>query len=102
LAEFDKRGLRVVAISVDSPEVSRQLCAKQKYTFTILADTDRTVVTHYDLLHRGAGPHHSDIARPAEFLVDNGGTIRWRNLTESIAVRLRPEQVLSAFDSLTH
>ena len=71
-----------------------------KYTFTILSDTDQAVVARYDLLHRRGGPNHSDISRPAEFLVDNGGTIRWRNLTENAAVRARPEQVLAAFDAV--
>ena len=52
----------------------------------------------YDLLHGGAGPKGTDIARPAEFLIDSGGTVRWVNLTENIAVRARPEQVLKAFE----
>jgi hypothetical protein len=49
-------------------------------------------------LHRGAGPKGADIARPAEFLLDSNGIIRWVNLTENIAVRARPDQVLEAFD----
>jgi hypothetical protein len=49
-------------------------------------------------LHRGAGPKGTNIARPAEFLIDSSATIRWVNLTENIAVRARPEQVLQAFE----
>jgi len=56
------------------------------------------VIRRYDLLHRGAGPKGADIARPAEFLIDSTGTIRWVNLTENIAVRARPEQVLESFE----
>jgi len=56
------------------------------------------VIQRYDLLHRGAGPKGTDIARPAEFLIDSSGIIRWVNLTENIAVRARPEQVLEAFE----
>ena len=37
-----------------------------------------------------------DIARPAEFLLDSNCIVRWVNLTENIAVRARPEQVLEA------
>ena len=51
-------------------------------------------------MHTGAGPKGADIARPAEFLVDATGTVRWVNLTESIVVRLRPEQVLKVIDDL--
>lgn len=56
------------------------------------------MIRRYDLLHRGAGPKGADIARPAEFLIDSTGTIRWVNLTENIAVRARPEQVLESFE----
>ncbi|PYK05989.1 MAG: hypothetical protein DME67_03745 [Verrucomicrobia bacterium] len=63
-----------------------------------MSDPKAEVIRRYDLLHRGAGPKGRDIARPAEFLIDSSGIIRWVNLTENIAVRARPEQVLEAFD----
>jgi len=68
------------------------------FTFPFLCDPKAEVVRRYDLLHPGAGPKGADISRPAEFLVDSNGTIRWANLTENAAVRARPEQVLKAFD----
>jgi peroxiredoxin len=58
------------------------------------------VIRRYDVLHPRAGPKGADIARPAEFLIDSRGTVRWVNLTENIAVRARPEQVLSAFNQI--
>jgi peroxiredoxin len=69
------------------------------YTFTFLSDADAAVIKRYDVLHPGAGPKGEDIARPAEFYVDNGGNVRWVNLTENIAVRARPEQALGAIDA---
>lgn len=69
------------------------------YTFPLLSDNDATVIKRYDVLHRGAGPKGKDIARPAEFYVDAGGTVRWVNLTENIAVRARPEEALAAIDA---
>jgi len=88
----------VVGISVDPPEVNRQQSQKLAYTFPLLSDPKAEVIRRYDVLHAGAGPKGTDIARPAEFLIDSNGTIRWVNLTENIAVRARPEQVLKAFD----
>lgn len=41
-----------------------------------------------------------DAARPAEFLVDKSGVVRWRNLTEDYRVRARPEQLLKAARSI--
>ena len=92
----------MVAISVDSPEINRRQRQKLGYTYTFLSDPRTEVIRHYDLLHRGAGSKGTDIARPAEFLIDSSGIIRWVNLTENIAVRARPEQVLEAFDQAEH
>jgi peroxiredoxin len=90
----------VVAISVDPPEVSRRLCQRLGLSFSILSDPRREVIRRYDLLHRHGGPKKADIARPAEFLIDSSGTVQWVNLTESIAVRATPEEVLKAFDEI--
>jgi peroxiredoxin len=98
LPEFDRRGIRVVGISVDSPDINKPHRQKIRLTFPLLSDVGAAVIKRYDLLHAGGGPKGADISRPGEFLVDNKGVIRWVNLTESIAVRARPGQVLKAFD----
>ena len=83
-----------MAISVDSPEESATLCKKAGYTYTFLSDPKAEVIRRYNLLHQGAGVNGQDIARPAEFLVDASGVVRWRNLTEDFRVRATPEDVL--------
>jgi len=88
----------VIGISVDPPEINQRLSQKLGYTYPMLSDVKTEVIRRYDLLHPGVGPKGTDIARPAEFLVDSSGTIRWVNLTDNIAVRARPEQALEAFD----
>ena len=100
LSEFDARGIRVVGISVDPPEVNRRQSQKLGYTFPRLSDPKTQVIRRYDVLHPGAGPKEADIARPAEFLLDSNGIVRWVNLTDNIAVRARPEQVLEALNQL--
>lgn len=94
MRELEQRGVRPVAISVDSPEESATLCKKAGYTYTFLSDPEAEVIRHYDLLHPGAGVGGKDIARPAEFLVDASGVVRWRNLTEDLRVRAIPEDAL--------
>ncbi len=89
-----------MAISVDSPELSRDLCQKAGYTFPFLSDPKAEVIRRYDLVHAGAGIDGQDIARPAEFLVDSSGTVRWVNLTENYWVRARPEQVIEVARTL--
>ena len=98
--KFKAAGIRPVAISVDSPEVSRNLSQQAGYTFTFLSDPNAEVIRRYDLVHAGAGENGRDIARPAEFLVDSLGTVRWINLTENYWVRARPEQVLEVAELL--
>ena len=100
LSEFDARGVRVVGISVDPPDINRRQSQKLGYTFPLLSDPKTQVIRRYDVLHPGTGPKGADIARPAEFLLDSNGIVRWVNLTENIAVRARPEQVLKAFDEM--
>jgi peroxiredoxin len=58
------------------------------------------VIRRYDLVHAGAGEDGRDIARPAEFLVDSTGTVRWVNLTENYWVRARPDQFIEAAKAL--
>ena len=99
MADFKSRGVQIAAISVDPVEASRSHAKKMGYTFPLLSDSDAAVIKRYDVLHRGAGPKGQDIARPAEFYIDAGGTVRWVNLTENIVVRARPEQALAAIDA---
>lgn len=100
MTNFHEAGIRPVAISVDSPEVSQDLRQKAGYTFTFLSDPRAEAIRRYDLVHAGAGIDGQDIARPAEFIVDASGVVRWVNLTENYWVRARPEQILEAGKAL--
>jgi peroxiredoxin len=96
--DFDARGVKLVAISVDPPKISRELCRRHDYTYTFLSDPNAELIRRYDLLHPKAGRGGTDIARPAEFLLDSDGVIRWRNLTPATFVRAWPETILKAID----
>ena len=89
-----------MAISVDAPEVSRNLATKSGYTFLILSDPDAAVIRRYHILHPAAGPDEHDIARPAEFLVDSSKIVRWSNFTEDFRVRARADEMLVAARTL--
>ena len=100
LTDFAAHGISVVAISVDPPDINKRQSQKLGYTFPLLSDPNAKVIRRYDVLHPGAGPKGTDIARPAEFLLDSHGIVRWVNLTDNIAVRARPEQMLEASNQL--
>jgi peroxiredoxin len=102
LPEFNARAIRVVAISVDPPSVSQHLRQIAGYSFLFLSDDKAQVIQwdlQWDLVHPHAGIGGADIARPAEYLVDSSGKVRWVNLAESYFVRTRPKQVLQAVDA---
>jgi peroxiredoxin len=90
----------VIAISVDTPAESEKLRQSQGYTFPILSDAKDDVIRRWDLVHPHGGVGGADIARPAEFLIDSSGKVRWVNLTEDFRVRARPHQILQAFDGM--
>jgi peroxiredoxin len=96
LSSLSAVGIRPVAISVDTPGESKDLTQKAGYTFTFLSDQKVDAIRRYDLVHAGAGEGGKDIARPAEFLIDQNGIVRWVNLTENYWVRVTPEQILEA------
>lgn len=98
--DFRARGVAIAAISVDSSAESRKLSQDRGYSFIFLSDPQAQTIRRYGVLHPGAGEHRQDIARPAEFLVDAKGLIRWVNLTDDIRVRARPEVVLEEIDYL--
>jgi len=89
-----------VAISVDTPDESRNLCHQEHYTYPFLSDAGAAVIRRYGIVHQGMETDNKPIARPAELLVDRTGTVRWRNLTEDIRVRARAEEMLAAAKGL--
>jgi peroxiredoxin len=90
----------VIAISVDSPADSENLRRSQGYAFPILSDAHEDVIRRWDLVHVHGRRDGADISRPAEFLIDSSGKVRWVNLTEDFVVRARPEEALAAFDAM--
>ena len=100
IGDFRSRHTQVVAISVDGNEDSRRLCASRGYTFPFLSDPKAETIRAYGVLHPKGGADGHDIARPAEFLVDASGVIRWVSLTESIISRTHPATVLGVLDGM--
>ncbi len=95
LNEFERRGVKIAAISPDTPSESNEHARKQGYSFVFLSDHDAQVIRRYDLLHHQG---RRDLSRPAEFLIDPDGVVRWVNLTGDYRVRATAEEVLAVVD----
>ena len=101
LSKFNEVGIRIVGISVDTPEETRlHMLQQAKYPFTFLSDPKLETIRRYDLVHAEEIASGKDIARPAEFLIDPSGTVRWRMVSKNFFVLARPDQVLEAAQSL--
>ena len=70
------------------------------YPFIFLSDPKLETIRSYDLIHAEEIASGKDIARPAEFLLDPAGKVRWRMVTENFFVIAKPEQVLEAAKEL--
>jgi peroxiredoxin len=86
--------VKLVAVSVDAPQRSREVVKRWGLPFPILADERRSVTRGLGLLHRGGGLEGSDISLPAHVLIDSERRIRWRYVADRIQNRLATEHVL--------
>jgi alkyl hydroperoxide reductase subunit AhpC len=101
-SEFDKRNVKVIALSVDSVESHKKWLADIKETqgvdvnFPILADEDRKVSTLYDMIH----PQASDTTTVRSvFIIDPNKKIRL-TLTYPASTGRNFAELLRVIDSL--
>ncbi len=79
---------------MDPVAKSRQLAGTLGLTFPLVSDPALVAARAY-----GVADEWNEIAWPAEFLIDRGGTIRWRATAESVGTRSSANDVLRAFDA---
>lgn len=90
----------MAAVSTGSVE-SLKVFRKEKLNFdvTLLSDFERQVISQYGLVHpKGHGSE--DIARPATFVIDKQGIIRWMKVAPNFMERPAPEEVIKALKGL--
>ena len=102
IAEIRETDATVLAICADSIERNAEVVETLKLDFPILSDSDFVATKAFDLLHREGGfrADSPDIARPAVFILDQQGIVRWRHLTDNWRVRVRPETVLAQLSEI--
>ncbi len=94
LEKFTARNVRVIAVSADSPDITKNWRKEKGFAFTLLCDPKAEVIRGWDLLLPHGGPGGADAARPAEFVIDPTGTIRWVNLSSDPNVGIQAPAVL--------
>ena len=96
--EFAKRHTRVVAVSVDGLDDSKQ--SQQDFPhLTVVADHHHNLVDAAAVLHPGAGEHGEDVAVPTTILVDKHGVVGALFRPRNVSSRLSATEVLAAVDN---
>ena len=96
--DFDRRDTAVLAVAVDSVEQNAGVVRDVGLGYHILSDPELTTIDAYGVRHDRPG--EPSIARPATFLIDRDGVIRWRDVTENFRLRPKPDAILAAIDAL--
>lgn len=96
--EFLNRGVRIVAVDVDSPGQHAAMIEKLELPFPFLSDPDRTRAIAPLGLVDDKDPR--DLARPAMVLVDRQGEERFRFVSRDFAERLPEDAVLAEAEAL--
>jgi peroxiredoxin len=95
--EFDRRKVRVVAVSVEDGEKSRATQADFPH-LVVLCDEGRRLSEAVAVIHPHSAADGGDTAAPTTILVDGRGTVRWTFRPDRVLTRLRPSQLLAAID----
>ena len=102
LAEIEKRGYRVAALSYDSPEILAAFTAKREIGFTFLSDPKSEVIDRYKLRdpQYPAGNRAYGVPRPIIFILDTKGTIKAKMFEETYKTRPPVAAVVAKLDGL--
>jgi peroxiredoxin Q/BCP len=94
-AQYEKRGVAIVGVSVDSADSHKQFCTKEGLNFKLLADTDKKVSEEYgSLTNLGL----VKFAARHTFIIDPEGKIA--RVYTSVDPSKHSTEVLSALDDL--
>jgi len=97
-ADFKKRGIKVLGVSVDSEASHKKFTAKYKLPFTLLSDPDHSIADAYGVYgeKKFMGRTYLGVKR-ITFLIDEKGKIK--KVFEKVKPEQHAQDVLAAFDA---
>ena len=92
--------IRVFGISLDRPDESRDLARKLGLGFPLLFDAHSKTIDRYGLRDPAyKGEKLDGVPRPAVFVLDKEGRIRWSKIESDYRERPTSEEVAAALDA---
>lgn len=118
LPGLTERGVRLVAISPQTPDGSLSMAEKNELTFTVVSDPGNTVAARLGILTAPSAEARSaqlelgldlttvnadattTLPMPTVAILDAGHTLRWLDVHPNYSTRTEPEQILDQLDTL--
>ncbi len=100
LPSLQSAGVRVVAISYDSPAVNLAATKKLGLTYPLLSDSGSKTIDAYGLRNEQAKGRAEGVPHPAILVIDRKGMIRSKLMRENYRDRPAASEILAAARSL--
>jgi hypothetical protein len=99
---FEKNGIKIAAISYDSPAILKDFAERHKIEFPLLADPDSKIIGSFNVLNAEATGKNKGMAHPGFFYIDSDGVIREKYFEVKDVDRFTPNNVIGKlFPELT-
>ena len=92
---FEAQGLKLAAISYDSPAILKDSAQRHKIEFPLLADPNSEIIRSFNVLNSEAKGMTKGMAYPGFFYVDSSGVIREKYFTPKYTDRLTANNVIA-------
>jgi hypothetical protein len=91
---FEKQGIKLAAISYDSPAILKDFAERHKIDFPLLADPDSQIIRSFNVLNAEATGKDKGMAHPGFFYIDASGVIREKYFEAKYTDRFTPNNVI--------
>ena len=91
---FEKQGIKLAAISYDSPAILRDFADRHKVDFPLLADPDSKIIRAFHVFNDKATGMTAGMAYPGFFYIDGSGAIREKYFEAKYTDRFTPNSVI--------
>ncbi|MEW5826311.1 MAG: peroxiredoxin family protein [Candidatus Bipolaricaulota bacterium] len=99
IGELETRGARMVTVMAQNAAGMKAFLETKRYPFPVLADATREVAKQYGVYVR-ANFESINIARPANFVLDAAGTIRYLHIASIQFEYASFSEILATLDAL--
>jgi len=99
---FEAQGIKLAAVSYDSPAILKDFANRHKIEFPLLADPDSSMIRRFNVLNAEAKGMTTGMAHPGFFYIDSEGVIRDTYFEAKDIDRFTPNNVIGKlFPELT-